>query len=78
MPLHMSPVTRLQITKFHPLPPPLWPAPRAVITYVQVTKKPPHNPEKGAHDQTGSKLSHDNACDPGKPSYDQPRDWSAI
>ena len=91
MPLHMSPATQLQSARHYPLPPPLGFVPKAKPTYAQVTKKPPRDPEKGAHDpgicacdkscdQTGSKLSHDQAHDRpcnqtgSKPSHDPPCD----
>ena len=74
----MSPAMQLQSTRHNPLPLPPWLIPKAKPTYAQVTKKPLHDPEKGAHDpgiqardksrdRTGSKLSHDQ-------SYDKPCD----
>ena len=74
----MSPAMQLQSTRHNPLPPPPWLIPKAKPTYAQITKKPPHDPEKGAHDtsrdHTGSKPSRDYARDPGIQARDKPRD----
>ena len=78
MPSQISPVTQLQSARHNPLPPPLWLIPKVKPTYAQVTKKPPHDPEKGAYDtsydHTGSKPSRDHACDPGIQARDRSHD----